>query len=67
MINVVFVIDVQVVYVAPLKALVRERIEDWKIRIDENLNRPVVELTGRYHHSYKISFMLLRKRFNIII
>uniref|UniRef100_A0A8D3C335 Activating signal cointegrator 1 complex subunit 3 n=1 Tax=Scophthalmus maximus TaxID=52904 RepID=A0A8D3C335_SCOMX len=37
---------VQVVYIAPLKALVRERIEDWKIRIEEKLGKKVVELTG---------------------
>lgn len=30
---------VQVVYIAPLKALVRERIEDWKIRLEENLGK----------------------------
>ncbi|XP_028326089.1 activating signal cointegrator 1 complex subunit 3 isoform X2 [Gouania willdenowi] len=36
----------KVVYIAPLKALVRERIEDWKIRIEEKLGRKVVELTG---------------------
>jgi activating signal cointegrator complex subunit 3 len=34
------------VYVAPLKALVRERIEDWKVRIEQNLGKRVVELTG---------------------
>ncbi|XP_053237514.1 activating signal cointegrator 1 complex subunit 3 isoform X1 [Podarcis raffonei] len=34
------------VYIAPLKALVRERIEDWKIRIEEKLGKKVVELTG---------------------
>ncbi|XP_039603796.1 activating signal cointegrator 1 complex subunit 3 [Polypterus senegalus] len=34
------------VYIAPLKALVRERIEDWKIRIEEKLGKRVVELTG---------------------
>ncbi|XP_062896378.1 activating signal cointegrator 1 complex subunit 3 [Mobula hypostoma] len=34
------------VYIAPLKALVRERIEDWKIRIMEKLGKNVVELTG---------------------
>lgn len=44
----------KVVYVAPLKALVRERIEDWKIRIEQNLNRPVVELTGKYNKSLSI-------------
>lgn len=36
----------KVVYIAPLKALVRERIEDWKIRLQQKLNRKVVELTG---------------------
>ncbi|XP_064268864.1 activating signal cointegrator 1 complex subunit 3 [Passer domesticus] len=34
------------VYIAPLKALVRERIEDWKVRIEEKLGKRVVELTG---------------------
>uniref|UniRef100_A0A2Z5TZE8 U5 small nuclear ribonucleoprotein 200 kDa helicase n=1 Tax=Reticulitermes speratus TaxID=60591 RepID=A0A2Z5TZE8_9NEOP len=36
----------KVVYIAPLKALVRERIEDWKVRLERKLNRKVVELTG---------------------
>lgn len=36
----------KVVYIAPLKALVRERIEDWKERIENRLKRKVVELTG---------------------
>ncbi|XP_055781435.1 activating signal cointegrator 1 complex subunit 3 [Salvelinus fontinalis] len=36
----------KVVYIAPLKALVRERIEDWRIRIEEKLGKKVVELTG---------------------
>ncbi|XP_049587818.1 activating signal cointegrator 1 complex subunit 3 [Syngnathus scovelli] len=36
----------KVVYIAPLKALVRERIEDWKIRMEEKLGKKVVELTG---------------------
>jgi activating signal cointegrator complex subunit 3 len=34
------------VYIAPLKALVRERIEDWKKRIQEKLGKKVIELTG---------------------
>lgn len=38
--------DSKVVYIAPLKALVRERIEDWKVRIEEKLGKKVVELTG---------------------
>nr|XP_023662018.1 activating signal cointegrator 1 complex subunit 3 [Paramormyrops kingsleyae]XP_023662019.1 activating signal cointegrator 1 complex subunit 3 [Paramormyrops kingsleyae]XP_023662021.1 activating signal cointegrator 1 complex subunit 3 [Paramormyrops kingsleyae] len=36
----------KVVYIAPLKALVRERITDWKLRIEEKLGKKVVELTG---------------------
>uniref|UniRef100_A0A3P9AM31 Activating signal cointegrator 1 complex subunit 3 n=1 Tax=Esox lucius TaxID=8010 RepID=A0A3P9AM31_ESOLU len=36
----------KVVYIAPLKALVRERIEDWKVRIEDKLGKKVVELTG---------------------
>ncbi|XP_051922360.1 activating signal cointegrator 1 complex subunit 3 [Hippocampus zosterae] len=36
----------KVVYIAPLKALVRERIEDWKVRMEEKLGKRVVELTG---------------------
>lgn len=34
------------VYIAPLKALVRERMEDWKVRIEQKLGKKVVELTG---------------------
>jgi activating signal cointegrator complex subunit 3 len=36
------------VYIAPLKALVRERIQDWKIRFEERLGKKVVELTGDF-------------------
>lgn len=36
----------KVVYIAPLKALVRERIDDWKHRLEQRLGRKVVELTG---------------------
>lgn len=32
----------QAVYIAPLKALVRERIEDWKVRIEEKLGKKYV-------------------------
>ncbi|XP_071560788.1 activating signal cointegrator 1 complex subunit 3 [Temnothorax nylanderi] len=38
--------DRKVVYIAPMKALVRERINDWKIRLEERLGKRVVELTG---------------------
>lgn len=34
------------VYIAPLKALVRERVADWKIRLERKLGKKVVELTG---------------------
>lgn len=36
-------------YVAPLKALVRERMRDWEERIERALGRRVVELTGDVH------------------
>ncbi|KAG1665183.1 Activating signal cointegrator 1 complex subunit 3 [Nymphon striatum] len=34
------------VYIAPMKALVRERISDWKHRLQRKLNLNIVELTG---------------------
>ena len=36
----------KVVYIAPLKALVRERVLDWRVRLGVNLGKNVVELTG---------------------
>jgi activating signal cointegrator complex subunit 3 len=37
----------KVIYIAPLKALAKERIIDWKIRLgSENLKKSVLELTG---------------------
>lgn len=33
-------------YIAPLKALVRERMIDWKQRLEVKLGKQVVELTG---------------------
>eukprot|EP00094_Tigriopus_californicus_P013560 TCALIF_13117-PA protein Name:"Similar to ascc3 Activating signal cointegrator 1 complex subunit 3 (Gallus gallus)" AED:0.06 eAED:0.06 QI:112/0.94/0.95/1/0.78/0.75/20/319/2227 len=36
----------KVVYIAPMKALVRERMEDWKRRLEGTLRKKVVELTG---------------------
>jgi activating signal cointegrator complex subunit 3 len=35
----------KVVYIAPMKALVRERIKDWRVKLAP-LNKEVVELTG---------------------
>eukprot|EP00794_Sanderia_malayensis_P000549 gene549-1206_t len=34
------------IYIAPLKALVKERIEDWKTRFVKKLGKKVIELTG---------------------
>ena len=34
------------VYIAPMKALVRERMTDWKVRLEQKLDKKVVELTG---------------------
>lgn len=36
----------KVVYIAPMKALVRERVDDWRARICQNTNHKIVELTG---------------------
>ena len=38
--------DGKIVYIAPMKALVRERITDWKVRLQEKLKKPIIELTG---------------------
>lgn len=46
--------DRKVVYIAPLKALVRERINDWKVRLEERLGKRVVELTGDVTPDIKI-------------
>ncbi len=34
------------VYIAPLKALVRERVADWRKKLEGALGKTVVELTG---------------------
>jgi hypothetical protein len=34
------------VYIAPLKALVRERIKDWNEKLHKKLGKRVIELTG---------------------
>lgn len=36
----------KVVYIAPMKALVRERVDDWRNRICKNTGYKLVELTG---------------------
>ncbi|KAF9918433.1 hypothetical protein BX616_008873 [Lobosporangium transversale] len=38
--------DSKVVYIAPMKALVRERVTDWTTRLVGPMNRKLVELTG---------------------
>ncbi|XP_076671425.1 activating signal cointegrator 1 complex subunit obelus [Andrena cerasifolii] len=44
----------KVVYIAPLKALVRERISDWKVRLEQQLGKKVVELTGDVSPDVKV-------------
>jgi activating signal cointegrator complex subunit 3 len=44
----------KVVYIAPLKALVRERMTDWKYRLEQKLGKKVVELTGDVAPDMKI-------------
>jgi len=36
----------KVIYIAPLKALAKERIIDWKMRLGQFLKKTVLELTG---------------------
>lgn len=36
----------KIVYIAPMKALVRERVDDWRARISRNTKHKLVELTG---------------------
>lgn len=38
--------DSKVVYIAPMKALVKERVADWNKRLTGPMNRKLVELTG---------------------
>lgn len=40
--------DQRVVYIAPLKALVRERLDDWGNKLCSLLNKKMIELTGDY-------------------
>ncbi|XP_047939428.1 DExH-box ATP-dependent RNA helicase DExH14 [Salvia hispanica] len=40
--------DMKVIYIAPLKALVRERMNDWRKRLVSQLGKHMVELTGEY-------------------
>jgi len=38
----------KIVYIAPLKALVRERMNDWTVKFQQKLGKKLVELTGDY-------------------
>lgn len=38
--------QLKVVYIAPLKALVRERVDDWRKKFGGQLNKNIVEITG---------------------
>ncbi|XP_059441040.1 DExH-box ATP-dependent RNA helicase DExH14 isoform X3 [Corylus avellana] len=40
--------DMKVIYIAPLKAIVRERMNDWKKRLVSQLGKKMVEMTGDY-------------------
>lgn len=40
--------ETRVVYIAPLKALVRERLDDWGNKLCPRLGKKMVELTGDY-------------------
>jgi activating signal cointegrator complex subunit 3 len=48
------------VYIAPLKALVRERMIDWKVRFEEKLGKKVVELTGDVTPDMKVHQIRMR-------
>lgn len=38
--------DMKVIYIAPLKAIVRERMNDWRKRLVSQLGKQMVEMTG---------------------
>ncbi|GJZ57267.1 DExH-box ATP-dependent RNA helicase DExH14 isoform X2 [Tanacetum coccineum] len=40
--------DMKVIYIAPLKAIVRERMNDWKNGLVSKLGKKMVEMTGDY-------------------
>ncbi|KAF3438089.1 hypothetical protein FNV43_RR20845 [Rhamnella rubrinervis] len=40
--------DMKVIYIAPLKAIVRERMNDWKRGLVTQLGKKMVEMTGDY-------------------
>lgn len=40
--------DMKVIYIAPLKAIVRERMSDWRRRLVSQLGKTMVEMTGDY-------------------
>ncbi len=49
----------QVIYVAPLKALVRERINDWGKGLCKALNKRMVELTGDFTPDMQVRAAML--------
>ena len=48
--------DQRVVYIAPLKALVRERLDDWGNKLCPLLDKKMIELTGDYTPDIKSLF-----------
>lgn len=45
-------------YIAPLKALVRERMEDWKVRIEQKLGKKYVIIVVPYLDQFQRSLIL---------
>ncbi|KAF7806252.1 DExH-box ATP-dependent RNA helicase DExH14 [Senna tora] len=41
-------LSISVIYIAPLKAIVRERVNDWQKRLVSQLGKKMVEMTGDY-------------------
>lgn len=52
----------KVIYIAPLKALVRERLDDWGKGLCQKLNKKMVELTGDFTPDIRYVFLDLSKR-----
>lgn len=48
----------KVVYIAPMKALVRERVKDWGARLARPLGLKLVELTGTLHASFDSGILI---------
>ena len=56
----------QAVYIAPLKALVRERIEDWKVRFEQQLKKRYV-CTSKLLSAFKITLGGIHDYFSLSV